>query len=49
MLVVHLLKLFPISRRSKRQRERLAREAQLNDIRVSQMRDLPRIDEVQEF
>ena len=27
MLVVHLLKLFPIFRRSKRQRERLAREA----------------------
>jgi hypothetical protein len=46
LLLVLIVLLF---RRSKRQRERLARETQLNDLRVSQMRDLGRIDEAQEF
>jgi hypothetical protein len=46
LLLVLIVLLF---RRSKRQRERLARETQLNDLRVSQMRDLGKIDEAQEF
>jgi hypothetical protein len=40
-----------IFRRAKRQRERLARETEnhMDDLRVSQMRDLGRIDELPEL
>jgi hypothetical protein len=36
-------------RRKKRQEERLARENELNDLRISQMKDLAVIQEVPEF